>query len=284
MTENYTNNLQESLTAFHALQWYIDNGVDELMANEPIDRTVMSDAPSILAQKAPAKSAAAFLKDVALQADIMGLAAYIIEAKNLAAQVDSIEALKEAIQKFDGFAIKKTASHVVFAAGNPQASIMVIDEAPGAEEDSSGEAFVGAGGQLQDKILASIGLSRETAYLTYALNWRPPGNRTPTQGELDMAQAFLERHIALIKPKMLIILGGTSAKLLLKTEKTLSKLRGSFHEYKMVLGTAEQGETLIPAIVTYRPDYLLNNPAQKKAVWADMQLFQAKMNEIDILN
>ena len=283
MTENYTNNIQEPYILSHTLQWYIDNGVDEVLVDEPIDRTVVPSVSDVIAKAPLAKAPIMPKAEKEATLEMMGAAEAIVEARNLAATCDSLEALKEVITNFEGLSIKKMATNMAFAQGNPQSEIMLIGEAPGADEDVEGRPFAGQNGQLLDKILASIGLLsskaddgvtdlKNSVYMSNVLNWRPPGNRTPTQAEIDISLAFIERHIALVKPKMLIICGGLAAKALLKRDDTISKIRGNFHEYQM-------GTESIPAMVTYHPAYLLKTPLQKKAVWADMLMFQAKMRE-----
>jgi uracil-DNA glycosylase family 4 len=149
---------------------------------------------------------------------------------------------------------------------------MLVGEAPGADEDRQGLPFVGVSGQLLDKILACIDLSRtaedpaKAVYISNILNWRPPGNRTPSDSEVAISLPFIRRHIELVRPKCLILCGGVSAKALLGSGDSISRLRGKFHD---VMG--------IPAIATYHPSYLLRTPAQKRAVWADMLMLKEKM-------
>ena len=188
-----------------------------------------------------------------------------------------MDELAKEIEAFDGLSIKKTAANMVFADGNPDANVMVIGEAPASDDDRQGKAFMGPAGVLLDRILASIGLDRNAeaaeqgAYLTNMLNWRPPGNRTPSQGEINISLPFIIRHIELAAPKMLILLGGGVGKALLDKELSISKLRGSFHDFKG-----------IPTIVTYHPSYLLTTPAQKRSVWKDVLMFDAKREELGL--
>ncbi len=280
MSENTAENTYDTSVMMSALQWYIDHGVDELLLDEPQDRTALPDIASVIA-KAPAPTP---LKSVATSSpiptssapDMMGAAEAIIEAQKLAGQCDNLEALKTAIMDFEGLSIKKTATNMVFADGNPKATIMVIGEAPGADDDSVGKPFMGESGHLLDKILACIDLDRNSkdtkrsVYISNVLNWRPPGNRTPTKAEMDISLAFIEKHIALVKPKFLLICGAVAAKALLKREESLSKMRGECHELEI-------GGHSCLALVTYHPAYLLRTPAQKKAVWADMLMLQDKM-------
>lgn len=262
-----------------ALQWYIDHGVDEALDDTPIDRTVFI-APTMPQPATKAHSTNKLVPQAFNQPTpepMIGAAQAIEQAQQIARECQSLEALKAAIAAFDGLSIKKTATNIVFSDGNPQSSMMVIGEAPATEDDRQGRPFLGAEGKLMDKILASIGLSRSAenldnaAYLTNALNWRPPGNRTPSQAELDIALPFLKRHIALAQPKMIILCGGLVAKALLDNPESISKLRGQFHDYDA-----------IPTIVTYHPAYLLQTPAQKRAVWTDMLMIKAKRAELGL--
>jgi DNA polymerase len=162
---------------------------------------------------------------------------------------------------------------------------MIVGEAPGADEDRIGKPFVGVSGQLLDRILACIGLARtaedpaDAVYISNILNWRPPGNRTPTDAEVDISRPFIERHIALVKPRLLVFAGGVSAKGLLNSTDSISKMRGKWHDYRPATpGIADDGAP-IPALATYHPAYLLRTPSQKKAVWADMLTVQARLRE-----
>lgn len=176
----------------------------------------------------------------------------------------TLEELKNAMLAFKGCALKETAINTVFSDGNPNADVMLIGEAPGADEDIQGLPFVGQSGQLLNKIFQAIGLSRDKLYISNILPWRPAGNRTPTNDEIAICQPFIEQHIHLVKPKLLVFLGGVSAKTLLKTTEGITRLRGQFHEYK-----TPQGET-IPCFATYHPAYLMRSPGQKAQVWHDM--------------
>ncbi len=155
--------------------------------------------------------------------------------------------------------------NLVFADGNPEARIMFIGEAPGAQEDRQGLPFVGASGQLLDQMLSHIGLDRTSVYITNLLFWRPPGNRTPTPGEIASCLPFLERHIELVNPSHIVLVGGISAKTLLDRREGILKLRGQWGHYRP-LGL----ERPIPALATLHPAYLLRQPAQKRLAWRDL--------------
>ena len=187
-----------------------------------------------------------------------------VQSEHPAYACKTLEELKNAMLTFKGCALKETAINTVFCDGNPKADVMLVGEAPGADEDAQGLPFVGQSGQLLCKIFQAIGLPRDKLYISNILPWRPPGNRTPTNEEIAVCQPFIEQHIHLVKPKLLVFLGGVSAKTLLKTTEGITKLRGQFHEYK-----TQHGD-VIPCFATYHPAYLMRSPGQKAQVWHDM--------------
>lgn len=281
MTQNYA----DRATLLEALQWHIDHGADALFVDIPADRTAMPAVaqmmpPPVVAQpKAVASNAPLNTAPLGTAPEMAGAAQALEQARVLAKGAQTLEELATAIKNFEGLSIRKTATNMVFADGRGDAPIMVIGEAPAAEEDIQAKPFVGPEGQLLDKILASIGLSRaaddikNAAYLTNLLNWRPPGGRTPTQAEQQISLEFLHRHIALKRPQYLIFLGGNVAKAALGKTESISRLRGKMHAYQ---SPSAPDMAAIPALVTYHPEYLLKTPAQKRAVWEDMQFFQAE--------
>ena len=183
----------------------------------------------------------------------------------------NLEELKNSMLNFTGCALKQTALNTVFADGNPSSQVMLVGEAPGADEDAQGLPFVGQSGQLLNKIFASIGLDRDKLYIANIVPWRPPGNRTPSTDEIAICQPFIEQHIALVKPKILVLLGGVSAKTLLKTNSAITSLRGKFSNYITHDGN------LIPCLATYHPAYLLRSPGQKAQVWQDVLRIKLKL-------
>lgn len=146
-------------------------------------------------------------------------------------RITTLQELKEAVMSFEGCALKTTATHTVFADGDPDSDLMFIGEAPGAEEDRQGLPFVGPSGQLLNKMIAAIGLARNRVYITNVVHWRPPGNRPPTPEEMAMCLPFLNKHIELVSPKILVLLGATAMKALLKAPTSLSQARGVWHAY-----------------------------------------------------
>ncbi len=290
-----SENISDNAHYLAALEWHLMHGADALLGEDPQDRTIIPEIPKpsseLVATPISSKPSVSNgleaenrkvinFQDNVTQESLMGAAQAIEEAKKLAAECETLESLKNKIMEFNGLGLKKTASHIVFSEGNEKAKIMLIGEAPGADEDLQGKPFVGVSGQLLDKILSCIGLDRHSqsldkaVYITNILNWRPPGNRTPTSSEMNISIPFIQRHIELVNPNILIICGGTAAKSLLKSNESISKLRGKFHDYQI------KEDRVIPTIVTYHPDYLLKTPAQKKATWQDMLMLQEKLKNL----
>lgn len=189
-------------------------------------------------------------------------------AQAIAAAAPDLSALRAALGAFEGCALKHTATNLVFADGNPLAPLMIVGEAPGADEDSHGVPFVGAAGKLLDRMLAAIDLDRRSVYITNILPWRPPGNRTPTPHEVAVCLPFLRRHIELVAPKLLVLVGGTAAGTLLTTSEGITRIRGRWHTYR---GDLETPSRPIPALPIYDSAFLLRTPARKRDAWQDMQ-------------
>lgn len=197
---------------------------------------------------------------------LSSITAAVAEARELANNANTLQELESAIRAFNGCALKKTATNTVFAQGVPESRLMFIGEAPGADEDRNGVPFCGASGQLLDKMLSFIGLKRsENFYITNTLFWRPPGNRQPTAEELEICRPFVEKHIALVNPKILITVGGTATSSILKDSRGITRLRGQVFRYKNDYMADE-----IPVHVIYHPSYLLRQPLAKKQAWADL--------------
>lgn len=270
-----------------ALQWHIDNGVDVPVGDSPVDRTAKlafepantSDAPVMPVLKA------APIPQPGIQPGISGgFAAQKQKAVDMAKACKTLEELQAAIRAYDGLEVKRTATNLVFADGNPKAHVMIIGEAPGADEDRQGLPFVGVSGQLLDKMFECIGLSRKSddpatsIYISNILNWRPPGNRTPTEAEMALALPFVERHIALVRPKYLMLAGAVAAKTVLNMDLSISKLRGKFYDYNFVTNGISEGlepfESAPKILPTYHPAFLLRTPVQKRKAWQDLLMLQ----------
>ena len=257
----------ESLLAFWA-----DAGVDAAYADAPVNRTVAAVAAPKMVKRAPLPGQAAA---AAPRPPIPSLAAprpppredldeSVAAARRAAAALD-LAALEAAIAAFDGCGLKTAgARRAVFSRGNPAAPVMVVGEAPGADEDAQGAPFVGRAGQLLDRMLAAAGLEGRV-FITNTVFWRPPGNRTPTADEQAVCLPFVERAIALVQPKVLLLVGGASAKAMLKTGDGILSLHGRWFEWKSAEGTLE-----IPALPTLHPAFLLRQPAAKKKSWEDL--------------
>lgn len=194
------------------------------------------------------------------------------QAGEIARTAASLDALRSAMENFDGCSLKRTARQLVFADGSPDARIMFVGEAPGAEEDRTGKPFVGRSGQLLDRMLVAIGLDRSNVYIANTVPWRPPGNRTPTPQESAICRPFIERQIALVNPDILVCLGGPSAQALLGIREGILRVRGRWATY-----TAEGRE--IRAIATLHPAYLLRSPLQKRLVWRDLRTIRTALDE-----
>lgn len=263
------------------LRWYIDAGVDECVGDAPVDR---------LAKRAPAQSAPASAVAAAPAMPSMISAARpageippppplptgtdaITGAVQMAQAATSVAELRAAVESYDGCGLKKFASRTVFADGNPQAPVMFVGEAPGADEDRQGLPFVGVSGKLLDRMLASIGLARETnAYITNIVFWRPPGNRAPTDEEIACCLPFVRRHIELVDPQVLVLVGGMSAKTLLGKPTGITRLRGQWFEYETP-GLPRP----VPTTALFHPAYLLRSPDQKRFAWRDLIAIKQKL-------
>ena len=195
-------------------------------------------------------------------------------ARELAANSATLDELREHMARFEGCNLKFTAKNMVFADGNPDAAVMLVGEAPGRDEDVEGLPFVGRSGQLLDRILAAIGLDRTCVYIANVIPWRPPGNRTPTPHETEICRPFIERQIELAGPKVLVTLGGPSAKLLLNTADGILRLRGNWRAHVTASGVS------IPTMPTLHPAYLLRNPAHKKLAWRDFLEVKARLRQL----
>ncbi|TPK90905.1 MULTISPECIES: uracil-DNA glycosylase [unclassified Mesorhizobium] len=239
-------------------------GLERPQAPEPATPSSGLDARNI--PDAPARMPAATVPDEA----------QALLARQLAASASTLEELRQHMAGFDGCNLKFTAKNLVFADGNPKAELMLVGEAPGRDEDLEGLPFVGRSGRLLDRMLAAIGLDRTSAYIANVIPWRPPGNRTPTPHETEICRPFIERQIELVNPKVLVNLGGPSAKTLLNTTEGILRLRGNWRVHTTASGIA------IPAMPTLHPAYLLRTPAHKKLAWRDFLEVKAKLRGVAI--
>lgn len=244
--------------ALAALEWLGEAGVDEAIADAPVNRYE-------LAAEAPKQAVRAVPAPVPAAADPVEL------ARATAARATTLEELRAALAGFDLCELKRGARNTVFADGNPAARVLILGEAPGAEEDREGRPFVGRAGQMLDRMFAAIGLARTSPdaqsalYITNVLPWRPPGNRDPSAAEIAMLLPFVQRHIALVDPAVIVVMGNTPL-FALTGGKGILRARGSW--------TEALGRPLLPMT---HPAYLLRTPAAKREAWADLLSLQARL-------
>ena len=186
-----------------------------------------------------------------------------------------LEKLKKSISNIKNCELKKNATNIVFADGNPKAKIMLIGEGPGSNEDKEGLPFVGRAGALLDKMLASINLDRKNVYITNVVNYRPPENRRPTEEEIAKYLPYLKKHIEIINPKILVLLGSTALNALIGNEIVISKARGQWIEKQF-------GECKTSVIITFHPAFLMRQPAQKKMAWIDLKMIRDRKSKLKI--
>ncbi|WP_136441816.1 uracil-DNA glycosylase [Pacificoceanicola onchidii] len=250
-------------TARALLEWQVELGVVEAIADAPVDRFAVEEAAK---EQAKARKAQGVAKrgpvPVVPEAKVDPVAEAVSAAKGAA----SLEALQAALGAFEHCELKRGARNLVFSDGVPDARVMIVGEAPGRDEDRIGKPFVGRAGQLLDRMLAAIGLSREeSVYITNVMPWRPPQNRDPRPEEIAMLQPFLRKHIALVRPDVLVIMGNISCQALLG-KRGITRLRGNWSE--------AEG---IPAMPMLHPAYLLRTPSAKRETWADLLAVKARL-------
>ncbi|MEM8555783.1 MAG: uracil-DNA glycosylase [Pseudomonadota bacterium] len=236
-----------------ALEWQVELGVDEAISEAPIDRYALEAAAPAHAAAKPAPKVVPMARAV----DPVG------DAKQLASGADTLAALRAAMGQFEHCELKRGARNLVFSDGHPSARVMILGEAPGRDEDQQGKPFVGRAGQLLDKMLGAIGLDRGSdsdtgVYITNVLPWRPPQNRDPKSDEIAMLMPFVERHIALAGPDVLITMGNISCQAMLG-KRGITRLRGQWTQAMD-----------LPVLPMFHPAYLLRNPAAKREAWADL--------------
>jgi uracil-DNA glycosylase family 4 len=253
-------------TVQQLLAFYLEAGVDCALTDEPVNRLSDPDiaipAASETAPPQPVRMAAAIAAAPGQPA--LAPETAIVSAREAARTAPSLEVLRDLLEKFDGCALKSTATRLVFADGNPQARIMFVGEAPGREEDIEGLPFVGRSGQLLNRMIAAIGLDRTSAYIANVIPWRPPGNRTPTPQETQICLPFIQRQIELVNPDVLVTLGNPSTQTLLSTREGIMKTRGKWFDY-------DTGTRVIRALATFHPAYLLRSPSYKRMAWQDLR-------------
>lgn len=271
------------------LRWYVDNGVDETIGEEPVDRfaapppppaaataTTIATAPAATRAPTPLRAPSPPPSPPPQRGPVPLESPQLVEdARALAEGCSTLAELEAAIRGFEGCALKRTAKNTVFADGTPGAPVMIVGEAPGADEDRLGKPFVGVSGQLMDRMMGAIGLSRDGGfYITNVLFWRPPGNRTPTTTEQGMCIAFTRRHIELVRPKVLVLAGAVPVKAMFDTTEGITRLRGKWRNYTLADGT------VIPTMPVFHPAYLLRTPIGKRQSWQDLLAIDKKLKEL----
>ncbi len=268
--------------ALAMLEWLASFRAADAVLETPQNRLADEVAPAFGAPAesdgtAPAPEAIAIpvaRAKVAPDSGDVAEAGSLAEAQRAAAAATSLAELREAIAHFDGTALKAGARNLVFADGNPQAALMLVGEAPGRDEDAVGRPFVGASGQLLDRILAAAGLDRTQVYITNVLPWRPPENREPSLAEASLFLPFLKRHIALVAPRIVLALGATSMRHLFNTAEGITRMRGKWQELLIE-------DKAIPAMATFHPAALLRNALNKRYVWRDMLEVTARLSALE---
>lgn len=258
--------------ALALLRWYVEMGADEAIADRPANRLAAPPA-GLAAGPQPARAAAA--PAAPASAFAQSLAEGAQSARLAAARADTLAALEAAVAGFEGCALKRTATTTVFADGNPAAPVMIVGEAPGAEEDRTGRPFVGRAGQLLDRMLAAIGLDRDGVLITNVIYWRPPGNRTPSADEISACLPFVLRHVALVRPKVLVLAGGTAARALLPPGPGITRLRGRWFDLSV-----PDLEEPVPTLAMFHPSFLLRAPERKREAWRDLLALRARLDEL----
>jgi uracil-DNA glycosylase len=260
-----------------ALKWQVEAGADEAIGDAPVNAFELVAKQAVPASvTAPTQSTprASGSTSATVPLSLESTKAAQARAQTLASAATNLDELRAAMAEFDGCALKHTASNLVFSDGNPEADIMFVGEAPGADEDRQGKPFVGVSGQLLDRMLTAIGLDRDSIYISNILPWRPPGNRKPSPAEVMSCLPFIARHIELIKPKVLILVGGTSASNLLDTKEGITRLRGRWVSYKVGAGDEIRE---IPTMPIFHPAYLLRQPALKREAWKDIRAIRDRL-------
>jgi len=248
----------------HLLEWHQSNGINSVLRDQPRNRLANDFANNLERLENP-ESPAKMTSQPILSTSTSH------EHPALACQ--TLEQLKQVMLAFEGCDLKKSAMNLVFSDGNPKGPVMLVGEAPGADEDRQGLPFVGQSGQLLDKVLKTVGLDRTNTYISNIIPWRPPGNRPPTTQEIAMCQPFIQRHIELVRPKILVFLGGVAAKTLLNSNEGIMRLRGIWRDYVI-----QDGST-IKALATFHPAYLLRSPGQKALMWQDFLKVEKALQE-----
>ena len=279
MPEGVINEQDRQAALVALLSYQRDLGVDLRLSPTGVDRFDVTPAMNPTAQvvdavndhlSAPQKSAPSMQTGQA--PSLMNTQSVVAKAQAMAAGATALEALSEAVNAFDGCALKETALNTVFADGTPSSDVMFLGEAPGSDEDRLGKPFVGVSGQLLDKMLGHIGLDRaRNVYISNCVFWRPPGNRKPNPAEVAACLPFTRRHIELVRPEFLVLVGGLAAQSLIDGSLKITRTRGKWFDYALADGTT------IPAMPILHPAYLLRTPLSKRETWNDLLALKARI-------
>ncbi|WP_455475675.1 uracil-DNA glycosylase [Bartonella sp. B17] len=273
-----SNRTQYSISYEELLNFYKESGADAVLTDVPIDRFNQAVFSEKKFKQAINISHYKQASPVQKQHDSPllnpSITQHALSAIELAKNAHTLNELKSALLAFNGCSLKLTAKNTCFADGKAGSSLMLIGEAPGREEDIQGIPFVGKAGILLNKILASIGLTRENVYITNTIPWRPPGNRTPTPREIALCRPFVERHIHLANPRILVALGNVATQFLTGAQNGIIRTRGKWLTY------VGEGKVKIPVMPTFHPAYLLRTPSQKKLTWMDFLEIKNYLNNL----
>ena len=269
------NEAYEAPEAWHAalaaLAWQVDLGVGDVIGDAPVNRYDLVEAAAVAQVEVSVRAAVAVAAVSAVAVPVASGDGAVAAAKVAAGAANSLEELRAALVSYEHCEIKQGARSLVFGDGNPAARVLILGEAPGSEEDREGRPFVGAAGQLLDKMFAAIGLSRgaadpaEAVYITNVMPWRTPQGRDPSAEEIAMMQPFVERHMALVNPDVIVLMGNTPC-LALLGQRGILKLRGVWAQ---ALGK--------PVLPMAHPAYLMRTPIAKREAWADLLAIKGKL-------
>lgn len=252
------------------LRFYAESGLDFPLGDDAPDRFAVELAQERKPAERPSPPPAA----VAARMPAMPDADAVALAQSVAAGAETLDDLRRAVEVFDGCNLKLTARNTVFEGGRRGAAMMMISDAPGRDDDASGEAMTGPEGRLLDAMLAAIGLSRDDCYLGFAVPWRVPGNGAATPLQTSICRPFIERQIELARPQFVVLLGNGAARLLPGAQGDILRLRGQWNTMKLRSGAE------IAAIATLQPRYLLDQPAQKRFAWADLLQVRDRLEQV----
>jgi uracil-DNA glycosylase len=273
LTKDLVNLQLGALQATESLRWWIRGGVGDALDDVPHNRFANSlpeggvrgdvrDPQASTRQSSESATGSRALQNIGMVVQAIGTET---STRALAQSAADLQTLESIMVDFDGCALQRTATQLVFADGIPGSRVMFVGEAPGEDEDRIGRPFVGRAGQLLDRMLSAIGLDRQKVYIANIVPWRPPGNRTPTPQETEICLPFIKQQIHLADPQFLVCLGGSASRTMLGVQSGIMRARGSWFAYPRRTGRD------IQALAMLHPAFLLRQPAHKRLAWADMR-------------